>query len=209
MAKRTFDIVIAALGLAALAPLLIAIGTLVYLADGGSPIFRQERVGRGGKHFRLLKFRTMTPMVRTERMTGTDDRISAVGQWLRRSKLDELPQLLNVLAGHMSLVGPRPELPHYVALYSSEQLRVLQFRPGLTDPASLAWADEGQVLARSPDPERTYTQQVMPAKLACAIAYATRASFLSDLAVIGATLALVGRRLWPSRAKPVIGLDRP
>lgn len=196
MVKRTLDIVIATVAIALLAPILMAIGASVYLADGGSPLFRQRRVGLNGRQFSLLKFRTMSTGADPSRISVSGDgRVTALGRWLRGSKLDELPQLFNVLVGHMSLVGPRPELPYYVRFYNSEQLRVLQFRPGITDPVSLAWADEGQILAGSADPERTYIQEIMPEKLASAIAYASRASLLTDLGVIRDTIISVCGRL--------------
>lgn len=202
MVKRALDIVVATVAIALLAPILMAIGAAVYLADGGSPLFRQKRVGLHGWQFSLLKFRTMSPGADPSRISVSGDgRVTALGRCLRESKLDELPQLFNVLVGHMSLVGPRPELPCYVRFYNPEQRRVLQFRPGLTDPVSLAWADEGQILARSADPERTYIQDVMPEKLAGAIAYASRATLFTDLGVIGATIISVCRRIWRS-ARP-------
>jgi lipopolysaccharide/colanic/teichoic acid biosynthesis glycosyltransferase len=163
-------------------------------------LFRQERVGRRGRPFHIRKFRTMVvdASSRGPAITiGRDPRITRVGAWLRRTKLDELPQLMDVLQGHMSLVGPRPEVPQYVALYPPDlRERVLAVRPGITDPVSLKLADEAGVLAASADPERTYREELLPAKLREAVAYAEQASLWSDLRIIGAT----ARVLWLGRA---------
>jgi lipopolysaccharide/colanic/teichoic acid biosynthesis glycosyltransferase len=157
--------------------------------------FRQQRVGRHGLFFRIHKFRTMVadaPARGPAVTVGADPRITHAGTWLRHSKLDELPQLLDVLAGHMSIVGPRPEVPQYVALYPAElRERVLSVKPGITDPVSLQFADEGALLARAADPEREYREVVLPAKLRAAAAYAAGATLWSDLVVIGRTLKLL------------------
>jgi len=198
MPKRLFDLLGASLALLLLSPLMLAIAAAIKLDSRGPVFFRQQRVGRHGLPFRIHKFRTMVadaPARGPAVTVGADPRITRTGAWLRKSKLDELPQLLDVLAGDMSIVGPRPEVPQYVALYPADlRERVLAVRPGITDPVSLRFADEGALLARAPDPEREYREVIMPAKLREAAAYASRATLWSDLAVIGRTLALLLRR---------------
>ncbi len=192
--KRVFDIVASLLALLLLAPFLVVIAFLVALTSPGGAFFRQERVGRGGVPFQLLKFRSMRPDSEAKgqiTIGGRDPRITGVGYFLRRSKLDELPQLINVLLGDMSVVGPRPEVPRYVALYSAEQRNVLNVRPGITSLASIAYIDENEVLGRSKDPERTYIEEVMPAKLALDLRYVREQSLLLDLRIIGRTIARI------------------
>ena len=191
--KRLFDILVSGLGLLLLAPLLLVIAVIVRLSSRGPVLFRQERVGRDGRLFRILKFRTM--VVDAERRglqltAGADIRITRAGGRLRQYKLDELPQLLNVLLVDMSLVGPRPEVPRYVALYTPEQRRVLQVRPGITDPASVAFRNESAVLAQAADPERHYIDCVMPEKLRLNLAYLERRSFWRDLMLIVKTVVV-------------------
>ncbi len=196
MAKRAFDIVVAGLGLLLLSPLLAAVGLWVRLDSPGPALFRQERVGRFGRSFRIHKFRTMVdgaPTLGPAITVGADARITRAGAWLRARKLDELPQLIDVLAGSMSLVGPRPELPRYVALYPAAlRDKVLSVRPGITDPVSLQMADESARLAHAADPEREYVEVLLPAKLREAAAYAERATLWSDLQVLARTLRLLG-----------------
>lgn len=192
MLKRAFDLTAALLGLVLLSPLLLALALWVKLDSPGPVFFRQERVGRGGRLFRIHKFRTMVhePGATGLPLTvGEDARITRAGRILRRHKLDELPQLLDVLRGEMSLVGPRPEVPRYVARYP-EHLRdkLLSVRPGLTDPASLAHLDESERLGRSSDPERTYVEEILPAKLRQAEHYVEHASLTQDLRVLWRTL---------------------
>jgi lipopolysaccharide/colanic/teichoic acid biosynthesis glycosyltransferase len=148
-------------------------------------------VGRRGKPFRIWKFRTMVvdaAVLGPPLTVGEDPRITPIGRWLRKLKLDELPQLFNVLVGEMSLVGPRPEVPKYVALYSPEQRRVLDCRPGITDPASLAYFNENELLAGAAEPQAVYIAQIMPAKLQINAEYAARATLASDLMIILRTL---------------------
>jgi lipopolysaccharide/colanic/teichoic acid biosynthesis glycosyltransferase len=145
------------------------------------------RVGRAGKEFRLFKFRTMRPGSEAQgqiTVGGRDPRITGIGYFLRKSKMDELPQLINVLLGDMSLVGPRPEVPRYVALYSAEQRMVLNVRPGITSAASIAYMDENEILGRSSDPHRAYIEEVMPAKLALDLDYVKNRSFVLDVSII-------------------------
>lgn len=197
MAKRAFDLLLAAAGLLLLAPLLLAVGLAVRLDSPGPALFRQERVGRGGRLFRIHKFRTMVadaPARGPGLTVGADPRITRIGRVLRDKRLDELPQLIDVLKGDMSLVGPRPELPRYVAHYPAAlRERVLAVRPGLTDPASLAFLNEAARLAAAADPEREYVEAILPAKLAVAADYADRASLATDLGVLLRTLRRLAR----------------
>jgi len=191
MIKFLFDRIMAALGILFLLPLLFAISIWVMLDSKGGAFFVQTRVGKNGRHFGLLKFRTMRPLSeKTGKLTvgSNDPRITNAGQFLRKYKLDELPQLLNVLIGDMSFVGPRPEVPEYVAYYTTEQRKVLSVRPGITDEASLAYFSENDILSNSPHPEKTYLEIVMPAKIELNLAYLRKRSFLKDLGVIAKTL---------------------
>ena len=201
--KRAFDLVAAVLGLVVLSPLLALVATAIVALDGRPVFYRQVRVGRGGRPFRIWKFRTMRPAISgagREITVGGDPRVTRVGAFLRRHKLDELPQLLNVVAGEMSLVGPRPEVPRYVAFYNAEQRRVLDARPGITDPASLAYRDEESMLARAADPEAAYLAEVMPAKLRLNLEYAERATLRSDLRLVARTLLALGAPATARRA---------
>jgi lipopolysaccharide/colanic/teichoic acid biosynthesis glycosyltransferase len=196
MAKRLFDLLLAAAGLLLLSPLLLAIAVAIRLDTPGPALFRQQRVGRGGRPFRIHKFRTMVadaPARGPGLTIGDDARVTRAGRFLRAKRLDELPQLIDVLRGDMSLVGPRPELPRYVAHYPAAlRERVLAVRPGITDPSSLAYLDEAERLAAAADPEREYVEVILPAKLAAAADYADRASLATDLGVIWRTL----RAIW-------------
>lgn len=207
--RRTIDVCVAGVGLLVLAPLLAAIAVLVRATSAGPALFRQERVGRGLVPFRLLKFRTMVadaPSQGPVITVGADPRVTRVGAFLRRSKLDELPQLLNVLRGEMSLVGPRPEVPTYVALYDDAERRIFSVRPGLTDPASLLYHDEAAVLATYPDPERAYREIVLPHKIAVSLAYVDGRSIWSDLGLLARTaLRLVAPGLF-ERLHPAVGI---
>ena len=190
MSKRLFDLLGAMLSLMLLSPLLLAAALIVRLDTPGPVFFRQERVGRHGVPFRIHKFRTMHHGAGGPLLTAqTDARITRSGAWLRRTRIDELPQVIDVLQGHMSLVGPRPEVPRYVARYPPQlRERVLAVRPGITDPASLAFIDEACLLAAAADPEREYIQVILPAKLQCAADYAEQANLWTDLRVLLATL---------------------
>ncbi len=192
--QRLFDVTMSAVGLVLLSPLLLVAALAVRLSSPGPVFFKQVRVGRGGQEFEILKFRTMA--VDAERKggqltVGSDPRVTRVGRFLRASKIDELPQLVNVLRGEMALVGPRPEVPRYVALYTHDQRRVLDVRPGITDPASVAYRDESAVLANHPDPERLYVQEIMQDKLRLNLDYLARRTFSSDIKVILGTLARI------------------
>jgi lipopolysaccharide/colanic/teichoic acid biosynthesis glycosyltransferase len=196
MAKRLFDIVVSLAALLLLALPMLAVAAWIKLDSPGPVFFRQQRVGRHGVPFDIHKFRSMRHGAGGLALTvGDDARITRAGRWLRRTRLDELPQLLDVLAGDMSLVGPRPEVPRYVALYPPGlRERALAVRPGITDPASLAYIDEAALLAAAADPEREYVERILPAKLQAAAAYAERATLASDIAVLARTArALLGK----------------
>ena len=189
--KRAFDVTGSALGILAALPLGLLIALLIKLADRGPIFFGQIRVGRHGKPFRIWKFRSM--VVNAERsgasITGDDDpRITTVGRFLRKTKLDELPQLWNVFCGEMSLVGPRPEVPRYVERYTPEQRRILQFKPGITDIASLLFRNEEELLRGAQDLEQFYLRYCLPKKIELNQQYARRASLAADLWVILQTL---------------------
>ncbi|WP_422012249.1 sugar transferase [Roseateles sp.] len=195
MSKRLFDVICSVLGLLLLSPLLLLAAAWIKLDSPGPALFRQTRVGRFGVPFTIHKFRTMRVEAGAALTVGADPRITRAGHLLRQTKLDELPQLWDVLRGAMSLVGPRPELPRYVACYPAElRDRVLAVRPGITDPASLAFSHEAELLAAAADPEREYREVVLPAKLRLSADYAEHASLASDLRLILVTLARVARR---------------
>ena len=194
MIKRLFDLVCSALGLLVLAPLLLLSAVWIKLDSPGPVLFRQTRVGRHGVPFTIHKFRTMRVEPGAAITVGADPRITRAGHFLRQTKLDELPQLWDVLRGAMSLVGPRPELPSYVVLYPADlRERVLAVRPGITDPASLAFSHEAELLAAAADPEREYREVILPAKLQLSAEYAAQATLATDLRLIARTLARVLR----------------
>jgi lipopolysaccharide/colanic/teichoic acid biosynthesis glycosyltransferase len=189
MLKMLFDRTVAAIGLVLLSPVLLAIALAVTLQDGGPVFYHAKRVGRGGAIFSLLKFRTMVPNAERHGplTVRQDPRVTRVGRFLRKHKLDELPQLVNVVRGDMSLVGPRPEDPRFVALYSHEQRQLLACRPGITSIASLHYRNEEELL-REGDWERRYVEDILRDKLALEIAYLHRRSLLSDVKIIIQTL---------------------
>jgi lipopolysaccharide/colanic/teichoic acid biosynthesis glycosyltransferase len=197
LAKRVFDLVGAAAALLVLAPLLLLVAAVIKLDSPGPVFFRQQRVGRYGVPFAIHKFRTMHDGPPGLPLTvGADPRITRAGAWLRQTRLDELPQLIDVLLGRMSLVGPRPEVPRYVALYPPAlRERVLAVRPGITDPASLDFIDEAALLAVAEDPEREYVERILPVKLQRAADYAEHATLSSDLRLLWRTV----RALWQRR----------
>jgi lipopolysaccharide/colanic/teichoic acid biosynthesis glycosyltransferase len=190
MMKRAFDIVFACTMLVLFMPLFTALAIWVSLDSRGGVFFGQERVGKDGRSFRLWKFRTMRPQSeKGGQLTvgSTDARITRAGYFLRKFKVDELPQLWNVVLGDMSVVGPRPEVPRYVALYSPEQRNVLDVRPGITDYASLKYFAESDLLAASNDPEQTYIHEIMPAKLTLNLEYVRKHSLAGDIRIIWLT----------------------
>lgn len=193
MLKRSFDIFGSGLGIILLSPLLLLIAVLIKLDSSGPIFFRQERVGLFGKKFKIHKFRTMKVRAEGEGLqitVGLDRRITYVGFFLRKYKLDELVQLIDVLKGDMSLVGPRPEVPRYVEQYSPEVRAIVQsVRPGITDWASIKFKDENQILAAASDPYLTYINEVMPIKIKYYVDYAQEHSFWGDLRIIFATFS--------------------
>ena len=189
--KRVFDIVVASLGLFLLFPFLLVVALLIKLDSRGPVFFRQERMGRGFRPFFIYKFRTMlqdAPLKGSGVTFAGDPRITLVGRFLRKTKIDELPQLINVVRGEMSLVGPRPEVRQYVELLREEYEEILKIRPGITDLASLEYRDEEAVLGQSENPEAHYLRWVLPDKIRLAKEYMRRSSFFFDLALILKTL---------------------
>lgn len=197
MAKRLFDLVASGLGLLMLAPMLLAIALAIKLESPGQVFFKQERVGRFGKTFRIHKFRTMVTDAERQGLqitVGSDARVTRVGSVLRKYKLDELAQLIDVFVGQMSLVGPRPEVPRYVACYPADvRAIVLSVPPGITDWASIEFKEENAILGGAVDAERVYIEEILPVKLGYYVRYVRERSFMMDLRIILATLAAVAR----------------
>lgn len=191
MLKRLFDLFFSVLGLIILSPLLLIISLFILVDSKGGVIFIQQRVGKNNKNFSLFKFRTMAPNSDKSGLLtigNRDRRITNVGKWLRKYKLDELPQLLNIFIGDMSFVGPRPEVRKYVDLYNYGQLKVLAIKPGLTDYASLKYINEGEILASYSDPEKAYIDKIMPEKLTLNLQYIKEQSFLTDIKILAKTV---------------------
>ncbi len=199
MIKRTFDLSAAVAGLLCLSPLFIVVAALIKMDSGGSVFFTQERVGRGFRSFRIYKFRTMVrdaPREGGPITFGDDPRITKIGRVLRRTKIDELPQLINVLIGEMSVVGPRPEVRQYVDYFRHDYEQILTVRPGITDLASVKFRDEAAILGALPNPEEMYLTSILPQKLRLGKEYVRGSSLALDLTVIFKTLAaLIGRRV--------------
>lgn len=194
--KRLMDIVLSGAALALLWPVLLLVALAIRVDDPGPVFYRQVRVGRGGKAFRIYKFRTMVVDADKKGLSitvGRDSRITRVGAFLRKTKLDELAQLINVFVGDMSFVGPRPEVPRYVELYTPYQRQVLLVRPGITDYASIAYRNENDLLAGAEDPERMYIDVIMPDKIELNMKYLREISPLADIRLIFATIAAVVR----------------
>lgn len=194
LAKRAMDIVLSACALAVLWPLLLLIALAIWIDDPGPVFYRQVRVGRNGKTFRIFKFRSMVMDADKKGLAitvGRDSRITRVGTVLRKTKLDELAQLLNVFLGQMSFVGPRPEVPKYVELYTPYQRQVLLVRPGITDYASIAYRNENDLLAGAPNPEAMYIEQIMPDKIELNMKYLREISPLADIRLILKTIVAV------------------
>lgn len=193
-AKRAMDVLISGAALCVLWPVFLLIALAIVIDDPGPVFYRQVRVGRGGKEFRIFKFRSMIADADRKGLqitVGRDSRITRVGALLRKTKLDELAQLINVFLGQMSFVGPRPEVPRYVALYTPYQRQVLLVRPGITDYASIAYRNENDLLAGADDPERMYIEEIMPAKLELNMRYLHEISPLCDVKLIFKTIAAV------------------
>lgn len=196
MSKRAFDLAASLLGLMLLAPLLASIALWIRLDSPGPVLFRQVRIGRYGVPFSIVKFRTMTVQrfAQAQLTVGQDARITRAGHLLRHYKLDELPQLINVLQGSMSLVGPRPEVPRYVACYPPDVRRiVLSVAPGITDWASIHYKDENAILGHAVDPEQAYIDTILPVKLEYYVRYVKERSFWTDLRIILSTLTAIAR----------------
>ncbi|MDD2634431.1 MAG: sugar transferase [Bacteroidales bacterium] len=189
--KRVFDIIFAFLGLLALLPLFLIISILIIIDSKGGVFYRQVRVGKNNKDFKILKFRTMRPNSDKSGLLtvgSKDNRVTKIGYYLRKYKFDELPQLINVLIGDMSFVGPRPEVRKYVDMYNQKQLKVLSLRPGITDYASIEYSNENELLLKSDNPEQTYINEIMPAKLALNLQYIAESCFKTDIKLIWKTI---------------------
>jgi len=205
-AKRIVDVVVAGVALVVLSPVILAIAIAIRITSPGPILYRGVRVGRFGKPFRMLKFRTM--VVNADKLGGPstatgDPRVTHTGRLLRAFKLDELPQLFNVLLGDMSIVGPRPEVQKYVDLYSPGEAQILLLKPGITDWASIWNSDEGAVLAGTSDPDRAYEELIRPTKIRLQLKYASECSFLVDVRILLATAARLVVPDWmPSELSP-------
>ncbi|MBE6063499.1 MAG: sugar transferase [Clostridium butyricum] len=189
--KRVFDILASGIGIIILSPILLIIALRIKTGSDGPVFFKQIRVGKDGKEFEILKFRTM--VVNAEKLgrqitVGADNRITKVGGFLRKYKLDELPQLFNVFKGDMSLVGPRPEVPRYVKLYTEEQRKVLSVKPGITDLASIRYRDENELLGKAENPDEFYINTIMPDKLALNMEYIDKSNVFYDIYIIIETI---------------------
>lgn len=192
--NRTLDILLALIAFLILIPLFILLAIAIVVDSKGGIFYSQIRVGKNNRDFNILKFRTMHIDADRESLISAgskDKRVTQAGQFLRKYKLDELPQLLNILAGHMSIVGPRPEVRKYVDLYTEQQLKVLSVRPGLTDYASLEYYQEGEMLANHPDPEKLYVEKIMPAKLELNLKYIQEKSLKTDMKIISRTIGKI------------------
>ena len=195
--KRTFDIITCTFAALLLLPFGVVVALCIVCGSRGGIFYRQTRVGKDNKDFKLLKFRTMRPNADRQGLlitVGEDSRITRIGKFLRKYKIDELPQLFNIIKGDMSVVGPRPEVRRYVEMYDERQRRVLTVRPGLTDYASLQFISESELLAESEDPEKTYIEEIMPAKLELNLQYIEKQSLAEDLRIIFKTLASIVRK---------------
>lgn len=193
--KRLFDVVASTCGLVTLSPLLVGVSICIKLDSEGEVFFRQERVGKDGKIFKIHKFRTMTTNAYNDGgglTIGNDNRITSVGRLLRKFKVDELPQLIDVLKGDMSLVGPRPEIPEFMVLYSDEdRQKILSVKPGITDKASIELIDENEILAQYENPRQAYIDVIMPLKAKYYIEYVNNQNLKGDIEIILRTLAKI------------------
>ena len=195
--KRTFDLIASSLGLLLLSPLFLMLAIWIKIDSEGPVFYRQVRVGKGNRDFRLFKFRSMR--VGSDKkglitVGGRDPRVTRSGYYIRKYKFDELPQLINVFTGDMSLVGPRPEVRKYVDLYTPEQMHVLDVRPGITDPASIRYRNENELLEQAEDPDRYYIEVIMPDKLRLNLEYVAKHSFWSDIGLIFKTFEEIIRK---------------
>ncbi|MCU9810322.1 sugar transferase [Paraclostridium sp. AKS81] len=196
MFKRIFDIGASFFGLVILSPILLLIAIFIKIDSKGPVFFKQQRVGKNKKVFEIYKFRTMVTdaeKIGKQITIGNDSRITNVGKFIRKCKLDELPQLLNVLRGEMSLVGPRPEVPRYVDLYDEYQEQILLVKPGITDYASIEFRNENEILGGSINPEKTYISEVMPVKIDLNLKYIKKISLIEDIHLILKTISVLGK----------------
>ena len=192
--KRLFDILVSGIGLICFSPLLLIVAIWIKLDSPGPVFYRQVRVGRYNKDFRIFKFRSMrigSDKGSLVTIGGRDPRITRSGYFIRKFKIDELPQLINVLVGDMSLVGPRPEVRHYVNYWTPEQMHVLDVRPGITDPASIKYRNENELLAQAEDPEKYYIEVIMQEKIKLYLEYAEKSSFWYDIKLIFQTFWVI------------------
>lgn len=197
MLKRLFDFTVSLIGIIVMCPVILLIAVLIKKEDCGPVFYRGVRVGRNGRLFRISKFRTMA--VNAEKVGGSstaddDPRVTRIGSFIRKYKLDEIPQLINVLKGEMSFVGPRPEVQHYVDMFKGEETSILRIRPGITDWASIWNHDEGAILAGSEDPEKTYMEKIRPEKIRLQLKYVNEQSFMIDMKIIYETLRALLRK---------------
>jgi len=194
MLKRSFDIIFSFIGLIIISPLFIIISIIIFIETKGGVFYFQKRVGLNNNDFLLFKFRTMykdSDLKGLLTIGGRDNRITKTGYYLRKYKLDELPQLLNVFIGNMSFVGPRPEVRKYVDLYNNQQKMVLSVKPGITDVASIEYFNENELLGKSQDPENTYINEVMPAKLILNLKYIEKRNLIKDIGIILKTVSKI------------------
>jgi len=194
--KRLFDIIVSSLGIIILSPFLLLTAVTIKLDSKGPVFFKQTRVGKDEKQFNIYKFRTMVTDAEKQGMqitVGDDPRITKIGRFLRKYKLDEFPQLFNVFIGNMSFVGPRPEVPKYIALYDSKQKSILKVRPGITEEASIKYKDESEILAKSSCPEKTYIEEIMPKKIELNLNYIKNISLLYDISLMLKTIFSINK----------------
>lgn len=196
MLKRIFDVVFSFIGLLFVLPFLVIVSLFIIVNDGFPVFYFQERIGKNNIPFKLFKFRSMYKDADKKGLLtvgGRDPRVTPIGYYIRKYKLDELPQLLNVLIGDMSLVGPRPEVKKYVDLYNTEQQQVLSVKPGITDLASIHYINENEILAQSQEPEKTYINEIMPQKLKLNLDYIAQQSIITDFKIILQTILKIVR----------------
>ncbi|MBC2852535.1 sugar transferase [Cetobacterium sp. 2G large] len=188
--KRLFDLVLSICGILFLLPFFIIVSILIKLDSDGDVIFKQIRVTKNGKEFKIFKFRTMRPNTEKQGQItiGADNRITSIGRFLRKTKLDELPQLFNIVIGDMSFVGPRPEVPKYVAMYTEDQKEILKVRAGITDYASIYFSNESEILGKQREPEKFYIEKIMPYKIELNKKYIKEAGLITDIKIIFLTI---------------------
>jgi lipopolysaccharide/colanic/teichoic acid biosynthesis glycosyltransferase len=194
LAKRAFDFLFSVIGLVAITPVMLLLALIITIDSKGGVFYKQVRIGKNKKPFKLYKFRSMSTDADKKGLLtvgNKDSRITKIGYYLRKYKLDELPQLINVLYGNMSFVGPRPEVEKYVKLYNHEQLMVFNVKPGITDWASIKYVNENEILAKSSQPEKTYIEEIMPAKLKLNLEYVKHNNVFVDIKIILLTIKAI------------------